>query len=55
MSGSQLNTMNVTPQYTIKVAGQELTQKEPKGLQFVSVEDHVDMIGVAELAFASGE
>jgi phage protein D len=44
--------LNVTPRYTIEVGGQELTQAAPMGLEAVSVEDHVDMIGVAELTIS---
>ena len=45
---------NQTARYTINVAGTQVQQAEPKGLESVSIEDHVDMIGVCELTFAGG-
>lgn len=45
---------NQTARYTITVAGKQISQAEPKGLESVSIEDHIDMIGVCELTFAGG-
>lgn len=45
---------NQTARYTINVAGKTVQQAEPLGLESVSVEDHVDMIGVCELTFGGG-
>ncbi|MBA2320295.1 MAG: phage late control D family protein, partial [Deltaproteobacteria bacterium] len=47
-------TNNRTPRFTVTVAGQTVTQADPKGLESISVEDHVDMIGVCELSFTRG-
>jgi phage protein D len=49
-----LNIDNATPRYTVKVAGSSMTQEDSKGLEYLHVEDHVDMIGVCELTFAGG-
>ncbi len=46
---------NQAARYTISAGGQEFTQKEPKGLEFVAIEDHVDMIGVCEITFNAGD
>ena len=43
------------PGFEITLSGQELTQKESKGLKQLMVEDHVDMIGIAQLSFDAGE
>jgi phage protein D/vacuolar-type H+-ATPase subunit H len=53
MSGNVM-TSNETARYTIRLAGQEISQRDPKGLESVSIEDHVDMIGMCELTFAGG-
>jgi len=55
MSGNTLNTKNPTAAYTVTMAGQTFTQKDPKGLQYLSVEDHVDMIGVAEVSIGGNQ
>lgn len=41
-----------TPRFIVEIDGQQLTQSEPKGLESLIVEDHVDMIGMCELAIA---
>lgn len=46
--------VNQTARYTINVAGKEVSQAEPLGLESISVEDHQDMIGMAEITFAGG-
>ena len=48
-------TENQTARYKINAGGDEFTQREPKGLEFVAVEDHVDMIGICELTFSGGD
>lgn len=45
---------NDTARYTLNMAGSEVSQAEPMGLEAISVEDHQDMIGQAELTFAGG-
>lgn len=49
-------TTNEAPRFTITIAGNEFTQAETDGLEYLSVEDHVDMIGVAQfgMRIASG-
>src|SRR5262245_58331597 len=55
MAGNTPNTNdNDTFRYTIKLAGQELTEADPKGLEAVGVEESAEMIGQAELTFAGG-
>ncbi|MCB9686745.1 MAG: phage late control D family protein [Alphaproteobacteria bacterium] len=46
--------VNETARYTLNMAGKEVSQAEPLGLEAISVEDHQDMIGMAELTFAGG-
>lgn len=48
-------TENQTARYTVSAGGGEFTQDDPKGLQYIAVEDHVDMIGVCELTFEVGD
>lgn len=43
---------NETLSYTINIAGQEITQQDPQGLEHLSVETHLDKVGVAQLTFA---
>lgn len=45
---------NVTPKFKVIVAGQEVQQGETEGLVYLSIEDHVDMIGVAQVSFNIG-
>lgn len=52
MSGNTSSSNNQTPQYAILIAGQEITQADPKGLESMSIEDHVEMIGICELTFS---
>lgn len=41
-----------TPRFTLQVDGVgKLTQREPKGVERILVEDHVDMIGICEVTF----
>ncbi|HHO49734.1 MAG TPA: phage late control D family protein [Deltaproteobacteria bacterium] len=44
-----------TPRFIVEVDGQEMTQADPRGLESMIVEDHVDMIGMAELTIAMDE
>lgn len=46
---------NQMARYTVKVAGKKVDQKDPGGLEYICVEDHVEMIGVCELSFAAGK
>lgn len=46
--------VNQTARYTINVAGKEVSQAEPLGLESISCEDSQDMIGSCELTFAGG-
>jgi len=41
--------------FEVTLAGQTLTQKEPKGLTYLCIEDHLEMIGIAQLQFAVGD
>ena len=55
MSGNTSVSNNQTPQYAIRLAGQEISQADPKGLESLSIEDHVEMIGVSELTFGGDD
>ena len=46
---------NQMARYTVTVGGNQVDQQEPDGLEYICVEDHVDMIGVCELTFAAGK
>ena len=46
-------TANVTARYKIEISGKEVTQQSPSGLEALTVEDHVDMVGVAEMTFSA--
>lgn len=54
MSSSTL-TENQTARYTVSAGGGEFHQREPKGLEYISIEDHVGMIGMCELTFSVGD
>ena len=41
--------------FEVTIAGQTLTQKDPKGLSYLCIEDHLEMIGLAQLQFGVGE
>ena len=43
---------NQMVRYTVNCAGNEVSQANPLGLEYICVEDHVDMIGQCELTFA---
>ncbi len=45
---------NVTPKFKATVAGQEIQQSDTKGLVYLSIEDHLDMIGVAQISINIG-
>lgn len=47
-------TQNEMPRFTCKIGGTEHTQPEPKGIEQIILEDHVDMIGVAYIIFGKG-
>ena len=40
--------------FTVNCGGDTFDQTDPKGLEFISVEDHVKMIGMCELTFVAG-
>jgi phage protein D len=46
--------MNETLSYKVTIGGQDVTQQSPSGLEYMSVETHLDKVGVAELTFAAG-
>lgn len=46
-------TKNDTARYKVTINGQEFTQGEPGGLESLVSEDHVHMIGMAELTFSA--
>lgn len=54
MSGNSQISTNQAARYTITLGGGEISQADPKGLEYLCVEDHCDMIGVAEFTFAGG-
>lgn len=51
---SALETTNPTPRYTVTCGSAQLTQAEPKGLELLEVEDHLDLIGVCDLTLVEG-
>ncbi len=48
-------TENQTARFKVNVAGTEIQQEDAKGLEYLCVEDHVDMIGICELTFSSDD
>lgn len=46
---------NNAARYKVTVGGMTVTQDNPQGLEYLMVEDHLDMIGVAELSFKAGK
>lgn len=51
---SESVTSNEAARFNIEVGGESLTQAEPQGLSALSVEDHVDMMGVAKVTIRAG-
>jgi len=47
-------TENVTARYNIEIEGESVSQGATQGLESLTIEDHVDMIGVAEFTFSAG-
>jgi len=47
-------TENVTARYHIEIDGESVSQGATQGLESLTIEDHVDMIGVAEFTFSAG-
>jgi phage protein D len=47
--GNELETENSAAFFEVKICGKTIKQEEPMGLSSILVEDHVDMIGVAEI------
>lgn len=48
-------TENETARFTVSAGGGEFDQRDPKGLEYISIEDHVKMIGMCEITFSVGE
>ena len=48
-------TENQTARFTVTAGGDTFDQREPKGLEFMAIEDHVKMIGMCEITFAVGD
>jgi phage protein D len=48
------NPANNAARYRVTVGGLTCTQDNPQGLEYLMVEDHLDMIGVAEISFKAG-
>jgi phage protein D len=46
---------NTVPRFTANIGGMEVSQESPQGLEYFMVEDHLDMIGVAEMSFKAGK
>ncbi len=46
-------TNNEAPRFTVKVNGNEFQQATADGIETISVEDHVDMVGIAEIKFSA--
>lgn len=51
---AQSAAAGTTVAFKLTVDGREYTQADPGGVEFLSVEDHCDMIGVAEFTFEGG-
>ncbi len=51
---SQLATANPTARYTVTCGSHTITQSDPKGLELLVIEDHLDLIGICELTFVEG-
>lgn len=45
---------NNAARFQVTVDGMTVTQDDSQGLQYLMVEDHLDMIGIAEIAFKAG-
>lgn len=54
MSNQRKAPANSTPKFKVIVAGQEVQQGNTEGLVYLSIEDHIDMIGVAQASFNIG-
>jgi hypothetical protein len=54
MTGSNVNkeplNLNFTPKIKITVSGNEIQQADTQGLVYMAIEDHLDMIGVAQIS-----
>ncbi len=48
-------TENQAPRYTVTTAAGEFMHSKPMGLEFITVEDHVKMIGQCEVTFRVGD
>lgn len=56
MPSSQAAARDVaTFAFVLKVSGNEIKQAQPAGLDYLSIEDHCDMIGVAEFTIEAGQ
>ncbi len=52
-SGQGADVQNLTARYNVEIDGQKFEQQQSQGLEALTVEDHVDMVGVAEITFSS--
>jgi phage protein D len=52
-SGQGADVLNLTARYNVEIDGQKFEQQQSQGLEALTVEDHVDMVGVAEITFSS--
>ena len=48
-------TDNETARFTVSAGGGEFDQREPMGLEYIGIEDHVKMIGMCEITFSVGD
>ena len=51
-SGQGADLLNLTARYKVEIDGGSLDQQAPYGMEALSVEDHIDMVGVAEITFS---
>ncbi len=52
-SGQGADVLNLTARYNVEIDGRKFDQQQSMGLEALTVEDHVDMVGVAEITFSS--
>jgi len=52
-SGQGADVLNLTARYNVEIDGKKFEQQQSMGLEALTVEDHVDMVGVAEITFSS--
>jgi phage protein D len=52
-SGKGAGLDNLSARYNVEIDGKSYDQQGPMGLEAMTVEDHVDMVGVAEITFSA--